>query len=155
MLALRTHVRNADWHDDLSLWKSAVAAAPDSFKAHKGYSNALWDAGCDEPAIDAAIARIELGLAVLDQKPLPPERRDNTLFHDLGMYYRIKGDFLSQRDQQAEARRFSRNPSTSSCGRGRLTAGSTKLRARPPWVAAAPRQSWSMSATTMSTGSLG
>jgi tetratricopeptide (TPR) repeat protein len=106
VLALRTHVRNADWHDDLSLWKSAVAAAPDSFKTHKGYSNALWDAGCDEPAIDAAIARIEIGLAVLDQKPLPPERRDNTLFHDLGMYYRIKGDFLSQRDQQAEARRF-------------------------------------------------
>ena len=105
-LALRTQVRNADWHDDLSLWKSAVAASPDSFKTHKGYSNALWDAGRDEPAIDAAIARAEIGLAVLDARPLTAERRDNTLFHDLGLYYRTKGEFLDRRGQPGEARRF-------------------------------------------------
>jgi len=106
VFTLRTHVRNADWHDDLSLWKSAVAAAPGSFKTHKGYSNAIWDAGRDEPAVDAAIARAEIGLAVLDQKPLAPERRDNTLFCDLGLYYRLKGEFLDQRGQPAEAKRF-------------------------------------------------
>jgi tetratricopeptide (TPR) repeat protein len=108
VLALRTHVRNADWQDNLSLWRSAVAAAPDSFKVHKGLANALWDAGHDEPAADAAIARAELGLAVLDQKPLAPERRDNTLFYDLGMYYRRKGDLLTQRAQPGEAERFYR-----------------------------------------------
>jgi len=106
VFALRAHVRNADWHDDISLWKSAVAACPDSFKTHKGYSNALWDAGRNETAIDAAIARIEIGLGVLDQRPLPEERRDNTLFHDLGMYYRIKGEFVARRGDAAEARRF-------------------------------------------------
>ncbi|MDD2763810.1 MAG: DUF1736 domain-containing protein [Opitutaceae bacterium] len=106
VFALRTHVRNADWRDDLSLWKSAVAVAPDSFKTHKGYSNALWDAGRDEPAIDAAIARAGTGLAVLDQKPLAAERRDDTLFYDLGLYYRLKGEFLDQRSQPAEAKRF-------------------------------------------------
>jgi tetratricopeptide (TPR) repeat protein len=106
--ALRTHVRNADWRDDLSLWKSAVAAAPDSFKTHKGYANALWDAGRNEPALDAALAHAETGLAVLDQKPLAEERRDTTLFFDLGMYYRLKGDFLSQRGQPGEAGRFYR-----------------------------------------------
>ena len=106
--ALRTHVRNADWRDDLALWKSAVAAAPDSFKTHKGYANALWDAGRNEPALDAALARAEEGLAVLDRKPLAEERRDNTLFYDLGMYYRLKGDFLTQRGQPGEAGRFYR-----------------------------------------------
>jgi tetratricopeptide (TPR) repeat protein len=106
--ALRTHVRNADWRGDLALWKSAVAAAPDSFKTHKGYANALWDAGRDEPALDAALAHAETGLAVLDRKPLVEERRDNTLFYDLGMYYRLKGDFLTQRGQPGEAGRFYR-----------------------------------------------
>jgi len=106
VFALRTHVRNADWRDDLALWKSAVAAAPDSFKTHKGYANALWDAGRNEPALDAAIARAEMGLAVLDRRPLVKERRDNTLFYDLGMYYRLKGDFLNQRGQPGEAGRF-------------------------------------------------
>ena len=108
VFALRTHARNADWRDDLALWKSAVAAAPDSFKTHKGYANALWDAGRNEPALDAALAHAEAGLAVLDQKPLAEERQDNTLFYDLGMYYRLKGDFLSQRGQPGEAGRFYR-----------------------------------------------
>jgi tetratricopeptide (TPR) repeat protein len=105
VFALRTHVRNADWRDDLALWENAVAAAPDSFKTHKGYANALWDAGRNEPALDAALARAEEGLAVLDRKSLAEERRDNTLFYDLGMYYRLKGDFLSQRGQPGEAGR--------------------------------------------------
>lgn len=105
--AVRAHVRNADWRDDLSLWKSAVAAAPDSFKTYKGYANALWNGGHhDEEAIDAAIARAETGLAMLDRRPLPLERRDNTLFHDLGEYYRVKGEFLAGRGRQAEAKEF-------------------------------------------------
>jgi tetratricopeptide (TPR) repeat protein len=105
-LAGRSAARNPDWHDDLTLGKSAVAVAPHSFKTHKFYSNALWDAGHNEAAVDAAIARAEIGLAVLDARPLPIERRDNTLFYDLGLYYLWKGDFLEQRQQPAEARRF-------------------------------------------------
>ena len=106
VLGLRTHIRNADWHDDLSLWRSAVAAAPDSFKVYKGLANALWDAGQNEAADDAAMAQAEIGLAILDQKPLSPERQDNTLFYDLGTYYRRKGDFLTGRGQAGEAARF-------------------------------------------------
>ena len=108
LLALRTHIRNADWQDNFTLWTSAVAAVPDSFKVHKGLANALWDAGYDEPAVDAALARAELGLAVLDRTPLAPERQDDTLFYDLGTYYRRKGDFLAQRNQAGEAQRFYR-----------------------------------------------
>lgn len=107
-LAVRTQIRNADWHSELTLWKSAVAAAPDSFKTHKGYANALWDAGHDESAVDAAIAQARLGLAVLDAKPLSPDRRDDTLFFDLGRYYRLKGDFLIRRNEPAAAAHFFR-----------------------------------------------
>ncbi|HTX64600.1 MAG TPA: hypothetical protein VMD31_02435 [Opitutaceae bacterium] len=106
VLGLRTHIRNADWHDELALWRSAVAAAPDSFKVHKGMANALWDAGQNEAADDAALAQAEQGLAILDRKPLTPERQDNTLFYDLGTYYRRKGDFVARRGQTGEAARF-------------------------------------------------
>ena len=106
VFALRTHVRNADWQSELVLWRSAVGAAPESFKTHKGYANALWDAGRDEPAIDAAIASAEMGLGIIDRTPLTERRRDNTLFLDLGMYYRFKGDFADRRGQPGEARRF-------------------------------------------------
>jgi tetratricopeptide (TPR) repeat protein len=105
-LAGRTYARNADWHDELSLWKSAVAAAPNSFKVHKGYANALWDAGHSEVAVDGAIAQDEAADAILEQTPLTPERQDNTLYQDMGLYYRLKGILLQQHGQMAEAQVF-------------------------------------------------
>jgi tetratricopeptide (TPR) repeat protein len=104
--AARTYARNADWHDELSLWKSALAAAPASFKTHKGYANALWDAGHDEAAADAAIAEDETALAILEHPPLPPERQDNTLYQDMGLYYRLKGTLLQQRGEAAAAQGY-------------------------------------------------
>ena len=102
-LGLRTYARNADWRDELTLWQSAVVAAPGSFKTHKGLSNALWARGSTEANIDAAIASAERGLAVLEAHPLPIQRQDNTLFSDLGMYYRIKGEFLAARGESVAA----------------------------------------------------
>jgi protein O-mannosyl-transferase len=40
-LAIRTHVRNADWHDELSLWSSAVNVVPEDARAHLSLGNAL------------------------------------------------------------------------------------------------------------------
>jgi tetratricopeptide (TPR) repeat protein len=105
-LGLRTYARNADWSTEFSLWHSAVAAAPNSFKVHKGLANGYWNGTHTEAGIDDAIARAEVGLAVIDSRPLPAQRQDNTLFCDLGMYYNIKGDFLMQRNETSEARRF-------------------------------------------------
>jgi len=104
--AFRSYARNADWQNNLTLWKSAVAASPNSFKAHKGYASALWDAGKDEPALDAALVEAEHALAILDQTPLPMEWRDDNLFQDLGLYYRLKGEFLEQHNQPAAAHDF-------------------------------------------------
>ena len=100
-LGLRTHARNADWDSEFSLWKAGVAAAPDSFKVHKGLANGYWNrtAGFSnairEAGLDDAIARAEVGLAVLNEHPLPRNRQDNPLFCDLGMYYNLKARFLS------------------------------------------------------------
>jgi tetratricopeptide (TPR) repeat protein len=40
-LAARTHARNLDWQDELSLWSSAVSVSPGSAKAHYNLGKAL------------------------------------------------------------------------------------------------------------------
>jgi tetratricopeptide (TPR) repeat protein len=40
-LAMRTYARNADWHDELSLWSSAVNVVPGDARAHMNLGNAL------------------------------------------------------------------------------------------------------------------
>jgi tetratricopeptide (TPR) repeat protein len=117
-LGIRTYARNADWKSEFSLWHSAVAAAPNSFKVHKGLANGylnsssrIPDAAVREKGVDDAIARAEVGLAVIDSKPLPIQRQDNTLFSDLGMYYNIKARYLSDPNRKdgpvlSEAARF-------------------------------------------------
>jgi len=113
-LGVRTYLRNFDWQDELSLWRSAVQNAPNSFKTYKGYSNAIWAAGLSdfphdpfkqEQSLDQAIATSETGLRILDNPPLPLPKQDDTLYQDMGNYYRIKGDFLRDRQQPDEARR--------------------------------------------------
>jgi tetratricopeptide (TPR) repeat protein len=42
-LAARTYARNFDWHDELSLWTSAVNAYPQSARSHMDLGNALAD----------------------------------------------------------------------------------------------------------------
>jgi tetratricopeptide (TPR) repeat protein len=41
LFAVRTAVRNADWHDELTLYAATVASAPMSAKAHHNYAVAL------------------------------------------------------------------------------------------------------------------
>src|SRR5579871_6893455 len=41
ILAARTYARNHDWHDDLSLWSSAVQVVPESTIAHLNLGHAL------------------------------------------------------------------------------------------------------------------
>lgn len=40
-LAVRTHARNLDWHDELSLWTSAVNVCAEDARAHMSLGNAL------------------------------------------------------------------------------------------------------------------
>ncbi len=100
-LGWRTYERNKDWASEFSLWQSAVAAEPNSFKVHKGLANGYLnrasqnlDPAVREKGVDDAITAAEVGLDVINSRPLPINRQDNTLFCDLGMYYNLKGDML-------------------------------------------------------------
>src|SRR6185436_10610042 len=103
LLGARTLVRNRDWHDDLSLWTSAVSASPGSFRTHKAYASSLLSECQDEATIDAAIASAERGLAIVENPPLAIERRDVGMFVDLGVYYRLKAQRLKARGAPAAA----------------------------------------------------
>ncbi len=114
-LGARTIVRNQDWQNELSLWQSAAAAEPDSFKVHKGLANALLadvldkhkgDLTAAEQGVDTAIAEGEKGLYILDHPPLPLPKQDNTLYQDMGRFYCAKGELLERRGQADQAMAF-------------------------------------------------
>ncbi|HTQ31664.1 MAG TPA: phospholipid carrier-dependent glycosyltransferase [Opitutaceae bacterium] len=107
-LGVRTHLRNADWRNELALWTSAVQVAPDSFKTHKNLAESILDADSSERGLDAAIAEAEKSLAILDRPDIDRhiERRDNTLFPELGVYYAQKARACRKRGANAEALRY-------------------------------------------------
>jgi tetratricopeptide (TPR) repeat protein len=114
-LSVRTHFRNQDWQDDLTIWRSAVQNAPDSFKSYQGYSSTLWAAGLkdfpqdrakQEAILDQAIALAEIGLRILDNPPLPLPKQSNSLYVDLGNFYLLKGDFLRDHNELMAASLF-------------------------------------------------
>ena len=103
IFAFRAYARNEDWQNDLSLWTSAIKVCPNSFKVWKGLSNAVLYNEPNEEGLRKAIAVAEKGLYVLDHPGLPINRQDNTLFYDLGNYYRQLGDQLAARGAKDEA----------------------------------------------------
>jgi tetratricopeptide (TPR) repeat protein len=60
LLTLRTYARNADWHDDLTLWTSAVNACPQSARPHNNLGNALLE----KSDVNGAIAEFEAALRI-------------------------------------------------------------------------------------------
>ena len=108
LFAGRTYARNSDWREELPFWRSTLAAAPNSHKAHRGYARALWNAGQDETAADAALAGAARSLAILDRRPLPLERQDNLVLQDLATYATYKAGFLQRRGDLVAARHFHR-----------------------------------------------
>ena len=53
LFAARTTIRNADWRDDLSLFRAATKVSPNSAKAAFNLGNALRDRGDDTGALNA------------------------------------------------------------------------------------------------------
>lgn len=89
VLGVKTWERNRDWRDDVSLWTSAVHAAPASFKAHKGLADSLYDADPSRANIERVVAEAERSIAILDGLPdaanVPAAYRRAAGFHvDLG-----------------------------------------------------------------------
>ena len=115
MLGIRTIVRNADWRDELSLWKSGVAASPDSFRTHMGYGSAIWNHAqrtSDTPreeALDQAIAENEIAQSILEpQLRIPPKWQSNLVYLSLSDLYIAKADLLNDRGRSDDAMNFYR-----------------------------------------------
>jgi hypothetical protein len=87
-LMVRTHARNADWTTDLTLWSSAAAASPESYKAHVNYASFV--AGPKGENLDAAIVEIDRSLAIL--AALPAADNSARTWASAGFSYRVKGD---------------------------------------------------------------
>jgi protein O-mannosyl-transferase len=108
-LGSRAYARNADWHDELSLWRSTVAASPASFKSHMGYGDAIWTAAQQNgtplsDAIDQTIAEEETARRIIEPNPpIPLKSQSNSVYLRLGRYYRVKGEFLDGAGRRDEA----------------------------------------------------
>ncbi len=107
-LGIRTYVRNGDWKNELALWTSAVQVAPDSFKTHKNLAESYYNADSSEQGLDAAIGEAEKSLAILNRPDIDQhiERRDLTLFFELGSYYGFKARLCRKRGAIDDAKQY-------------------------------------------------
>jgi tetratricopeptide (TPR) repeat protein len=93
--SIRTFVRNDDWHDEVSLWSSAVRSSPASFKAHASLGIALAGAG---PAnLDRSVHEADLALEIL--RNLPDELNNCVAYQQAALCYRTKGASLPEGGQ--------------------------------------------------------
>jgi tetratricopeptide (TPR) repeat protein len=95
LFAIRTWVRNTDWHDDLSLARATVRTSPASYKGHTLLASALYDSHAD---VDSVIAEAEKSLAPLEH--LPDSRNYAPPYQQAGLFYLTKGDALLTRDAE-------------------------------------------------------
>ena len=91
VFAARTFIRNFDWLNEESLWRSAVQVCPASFKTHLSLAYAMGDP--QNSRLDRTIAELDRALAILD--PLPDADNLAAAYMNAGMYYRRKGDLLA------------------------------------------------------------
>jgi len=91
LLAGRTYARNFDWHDEPSLWASAVQAAPGSYMTHLGVAVSAMAGGT--PGIETADRELNRSLAILD--PLPDDRSIPLPYATAGDWYRMRGDMAA------------------------------------------------------------
>jgi len=97
LLAIRTWVRNPDWHDDLSFARATAQATPANYKGHALLAAALYQSRGD---IDEIIAESEKSRAILE--PLPDLKKDATPYQQAGQFYLTKGDTSAPRLAQQE-----------------------------------------------------
>jgi tetratricopeptide (TPR) repeat protein len=88
---VRTCLRNRDWRDEETLWRSTVAVSPQSFKAHMALANALFAKGA--AGIDEAIAEMEKAAAIVER--VPDHLNSTIVPYALGAAYLAKGDLAA------------------------------------------------------------
>jgi tetratricopeptide (TPR) repeat protein len=90
-LAVRAYARNLDWLEERRFWRSAVEAAPGSYRARISEAAATpVDRRADRERVAAEVAGV---LATLD--PLPDSRNTAVPYRNAGVIYRNLGDELT------------------------------------------------------------
>jgi hypothetical protein len=97
-LGIRTYARNLDWADQRSIWTSAAAASPASFKTHMNLAYSLTGPVPDR--IDRILAEMGSALAIVDS--LPDEQNSARVYETAGAWYRTKGELLSPAPQSRD-----------------------------------------------------
>jgi tetratricopeptide (TPR) repeat protein len=103
---MRTWDRNADWQSDLTLFKSAAQASPNSYKAHHLYARWAFNAdpglASNRVTSDASlsnlnlvIAEAEKSIAILDT--VADSRNVSDPYLSAAEYYVLKADYLQPR----------------------------------------------------------
>lgn len=94
----RTFTRNADWHDDVSLWTATASMAPASFKSHDSLAEALYQADPFRSNLTQVAEEKEKSLAILQSlpEPLVPV----TPYRTGASYYLELGDRLQTHDRK-------------------------------------------------------
>jgi tetratricopeptide (TPR) repeat protein len=96
--AVRTYDRNLDWQDQQRFWRSAVEAAPGSYKAHIGaISNQLQVTQQDW---QRSLGDVSRALATLDG--LPDVQNAANAYCDAGIFYRSLGEKVKSKTEAAE-----------------------------------------------------
>jgi hypothetical protein len=90
----RTWIRNQDWHDDLTLWTSAVSASPSSVKAHRALAEALYDADSTHANLAEVIAEAERSVDLV--AALPDDKSDLQTYRQAAAYYLDRATALRQ-----------------------------------------------------------
>jgi len=90
--SVRTFARNADWHDELTLWTATARSAPNSFKSHGSLAEALYEANPTHSNLDEVIAEKERSLEILKRVPEPAAA--SKAYREAATYYLERGDWL-------------------------------------------------------------
>ena len=91
-LLVRTHVRNADWENSVTLWDSGARVASGSYKTHLNLAVALFKAKISP---DRMIPEAERSMDIL--ATLPPDKdEDPSAYANIGAIYRSKGEMAAK-----------------------------------------------------------
>jgi tetratricopeptide (TPR) repeat protein len=88
--AARTYARNGDWMDQGRFWRSAVEAAPGSYKTNLAAANNA--AFLNQQDWDRAVGEVDRALAILDK--LPDLENVAIAYQQAGVFYRNLGSRL-------------------------------------------------------------
>jgi len=87
-LGWRTHERNKDWENNITLFRGAVEVSPNCARVHSALANSLFGQADDEgvdAVLDEVIDLSERAVSILDT--LPPEKRGFKTYLDLTGYH--------------------------------------------------------------------